>query len=279
MVSAFATPATYRDPRPEHVGEAAVARHTPAGMNHDTDSLDWPVVREALARAALTSLGAARVRQLAPLADVDAVRAAHDEVDEWLRLDADDEMIPLGGVSDVRALLSRAAKGDVLDGPDLLAAARSLRMLCDTERALDAVAEAAPRLAAIASRIAVDVYLVDELEDSFEPTGQLSHFKYPELAELREAIASLHSQVRTTLDGLVRGDSMADLLQDRFWTLRDNRYVLPIKAHAKRWDLGIVHDTSGSGQTVFVEPHAVIDLNNRLRLAEGRLRVRVEPAG
>jgi DNA mismatch repair protein MutS2 len=241
-------------------------------MNHDTASLDWPVVREALARAAWTSLGAERARALAPLTDLEQVRAAHDEIDEWLRLRADDVMIPLGGVSDVRELLVRASKGDVLEGPDLLSAARSLRMLCDTERALDEVAEAAPRLAAIASAIRVDVYLVDELEDSFEPTGQLSVWKYPELAELRDAIQSLHTQVRATLDGLVRGDAMADLLQDRFWTVRDNRYVLPIKSHAKRWDLGIVHDTSGSGQTVFVEPHAVIDLNNRLRLAEGRLR-------
>ena len=64
---------------------------------------------------------------------------------------------------------------------------------------------------------------------------------------------------------------MKDLLQDRFVTLRNDRYVLPVKVHAKRWDLGIVHGTSGSGQTAFIEPKEVVALNNRLRIAQGEL--------
>ncbi len=234
--------------------------------------LDWPVVRRALAEHALTSLGAQRARALSPLPDVASVRAAHHAIAEWLLLEDEGVVVPLGGVEDVRKLLSRSMKGDVLEGKDLVSVATSLQCLADTERALSAEAERAPTLAELAGRVRLDVFLLEEIRYSFEPNGLLSPTKYPELAELRDAIQSLHQQVRSTLDGLVKGDSFGDLLQDRFWTVRDNRYVLPIKSHAKRWDLGIVHDTSGSGQTVFVEPHAVIELNNRLRLAEGKLR-------
>ncbi len=109
------------------------------------------------------------------------------------------------------------------------------------------------------------------LADAFDAAGGLSAIRFPLLAELRQRIAALHTEIRGTLDRLVHGDTFAELLQDRFWTLRENRYVLPIKAHAKRMDHGIVHGTSGSGHTVFVEPHVVIALNNRLRLAEGEL--------
>lgn len=241
-------------------------------MANDPTALDWPVVRQALAERTLTSIGAQAARDLQPLHDVAEVRRVHVQVAEWLALEDSGSHVPLGGVEDVRPVLARVAKGDVLEGADLLGAARSLRALADTERALDGAIELAPTLAQTASAIRIDVFAIDEIEYSFEPTGMLSPRKYPELADLRDAIQSLHTQVRSTLDGLVKGDSFADLLQDRFWTVRDNRYVLPIKSHAKRWDLGIVHDTSGSGQTVFVEPHAVIELNNRLRLAEGKLK-------
>ena len=243
-------------------------------MAHDpaTLGLDWPVVHEALARHCLTPMGSAAVEALAPCADREAVARAHDEVHEWLTLRNEGVDTGLGGVVDIREALVRARKGEVLEGGDLLTVGRSLRAVVGVERTLDLHMELAPTLSERAAAIYVDGLLIDDLEESFEPTGELSVRRYPELGELRRAIGSLHTQVRETLDGLVKGDTLGDLLQDTFWTVRDNRYVLPIKSHAKRWDLGIVHDTSGSGQTVFVEPHAVIELNNRLRLAEGKLK-------
>jgi len=243
-------------------------------MAHDpaTLGLDWPVVRDALARHALTPMGSAAVEALAPCPDREAVAKAHEQVHEWLSLREEGIDVGLGGVVDIRAALVRVSKGEVLEGGELLTIGRTLRALVSVERTLDLNMELAPTLAEDAAAIYLDGLLIDDLEESFEPTGELSVRRYPELGDLRKAIASLHAQVRDTLDGLVKGDALGDLLQDRFWTVRDNRYVLPIKSHAKRWDLGIVHDTSGSGQTVFVEPHAVIDLNNRLRLAEGKLK-------
>jgi DNA mismatch repair protein MutS2 len=235
--------------------------------------LDWPVVVEAWAHAARTPMGAAAVRSLPPLPDRAAVSRALDGCAEVLRLEDLGTALPIGAVTDIREAVIRASKGLTLEGQELLAAGRCLRALLDLRKALDAAAEQAPTLAKIVSEIDIDPFVTETLEGSFDPTGQLSGSRYPELDELRQAITRLHDEVRGTLDRMVRGEELGDdLLQDRFWTVRENRYVLPVKAHAKRWDLGIVHGTSGTGRTVFVEPHAVIELNNRLRLAEGRLR-------
>lgn len=235
--------------------------------------LDWPVVVEAWAQCARTPMGGAAVRAHGPLPDRAAVEAALDGCDEVLRLEAAGAGVPVGAVADVRGPCGRAAKGMVLDPGDLRLAGSALQALLALRDALDAAAAEAPVLARLASRIDVDPFVTESLERAFDAAGQLSGAVWPELDELRQGIVRLHEEIRGTLDRMVRGEDLGDeLLQDRFWTVRDNRYVLPIKAHAKRWNLGIVHDVSGTGQTVFVEPHAVIELNNRLRLAEGRLK-------
>jgi DNA mismatch repair protein MutS2 len=241
-------------------------------LDRDTlTALDWPVLVEALAERARTTLGAAAVRALAPLSDAAAIRACFDEVDElaWLQESGSD--IPVAAVSDIRRTAVRASKGEVLDGPDLRLAGNTLVALRELAWFLATHDEDAPKLALYANEILVDDVLADELAVAFENTGELSARTYPELGDLRRRIQDLHSSVRETLNTLLRSDALADLLQDDFVTLRNDRYVLPIKSHAKRWDIGIVHGTSGSGQTVFVEPKEVVALNNHLRIAEGEL--------
>lgn len=233
--------------------------------------LDWPVLLDAWSGCARTPLGSAAVSALGPLPSSDAIREAWDAVEELRRLEDSGTIVPVGDVEDVEEDVLRAEKGQVLEGPVLQRVGRTLQALVQLERVLDAHANDAPTLARIASVIHIDHHVVMDLARAFDPTGQLSASTYPRLGELRQAIHALHDEIRSTLDRYVRGEEMADLLMDRFWTVRDNRYVLPIKSHAKRWDLGIVHGTSGTGQTVFIEPHAVIALNNRLRVAEGEL--------
>ncbi|MCB9695183.1 MAG: Smr/MutS family protein [Alphaproteobacteria bacterium] len=235
--------------------------------------LDFAVVLEAFAGQARTSMGEAAVRALQPLADRASAVTAMDTSFEVLRVEDAGGSVPVGSITDIRSLAARASKGTVLEGAELLQAGHTLESLIHLRTTLDGSAEEAPRLARIASAIAVDPFVARTLLRAFEPNGQLSGATYPELDELRKGIARLHDEVRGTLDRLVKGEELGDdLLQDRFWTVRNDRYVLPIKSHAKRWNLGIVHDTSGTGATVFVEPHEVIELNNRLRLAEGRLK-------
>ena len=110
------------------------------------------------------------------------------------------------------------------------------------------------------------------LERSFDAGGVLSTKMYPQLAELRKEIERMSAAVTRTMDAMLKDRGVAATLQDNFYTMRDNRFVLPVAAVNKNKVSGIVHGVSGTGSTVYIEPQEVIDLNNKLRLAEGELR-------
>ncbi len=233
--------------------------------------LDWPVVVTAWSERALTPLGAQAVRACTPLASAAEVRLAHDAIQEWLDLADAGVDTGLGAVVDIRKDTDRAARGEVLDDPELQRAGHSLQGLAQVASVFDKV-DTAPLLSRVASRIDLDLDVIDLLTTAWDRAGLLSAKRWPQLGELREQINQLHARVRSTLDGLVSGDTLADSLQDRFWTQRERRYVLPLKHHAKGYNLGIVHGTSRTGQTVFVEPHEIVAINNALRVAEGQLQ-------
>jgi DNA mismatch repair protein MutS2 len=235
------------------------------------DALDWSAVLDALAEQAATAMGAAACRALAPLRTPAGVRTAHDGVAEVLAVRESAREVPVGDVGDIGDAASRAAKGEVLDLHDLQAVGHTLSALRHLERSVSGWDEDLPVLQGLAASIVLEPRTVALLEDTFDETGALSAITWPVLGELRKRITDLHASIRHTLDELLRSDDLQDLLQDHFVTLRRERYVLPIKSRAKRWDLGIVHGTSGSGATVFIEPNQVVQLNNRLRVAEGEL--------
>ena len=244
-------------------------------MDLDTataEGLDWAVVRDSLAGAARTPMGSAAILAMEPFTENGSIEEMFDAIDELRRLESRGTPLPVGAVTDARVEARRAVRGEVLEPQTLIRAGTTLDALYQLGRILDRHATEAPTLARWGSGIQDDPDVREELRRAFDPMGQLSAARWPILGELRQRISSFHDEIRGTLDRMVRGDEFADLLQDRFWTQRENRYVLPIKAHAKRMDHGIVHGTSASGQTVFVEPHQIIALNNRLRLAEGELK-------
>jgi DNA mismatch repair protein MutS2 len=234
-------------------------------------ALDWAPVKQAWSAHARTTRGVAACLAAEPLPDAASIRRAHDAVDEWLALREAGVDVPVGGVADIEEIVVGATKGHVLDGPQV-------RLVGATCEALDALrafcgarADAAPTIAGLAQDIDVDGQLLDELTGAFDRAGLLSARRWPELGELRELIQSLHASIRRTLEEVLRDDAWGEVLQDQFVAQRQDRYVVPVKAEAKRWNLGIVHGTSGSGATVFIEPAAVVEANNRLKVAEGQL--------
>ena len=241
-------------------------------MTHTLDALDWPLVLEALADEASTTAGRRAARTLRPLPSAAAIRAVHDAIEEVVALDEKGAAVHVASIHDVAELVRGATKSQVLEPAELKEVGDTLLGLEQLGEHLLEHADDAPELARLAAPIALDLDVTAELRDAFDRTGQLSGERYPELAELRRTIQSLHESIRKTLEDLVGGDELSSMLQDRFVTQRGDRYVLPLKAFAKGHDVGIVHGTSGSGQTVFVEPHQVVRLNNKLRLAEGDLQ-------
>ena len=232
-------------------------------------ALDWPAVLQRLAHHARTQRGAAAAVRPRLEADLEGVRRRYAEVAEVAALEDEGRRLPIGGVADVGAVAERASRGIVLEPADLIAVRDSLVAL----EALKAwIVEAdSPALRDLVEPIELDWELVQKLKESFDEAGELSVDAYPGLGVLRGRIASLKRRIRSTLDELIKGDALSDALQDRYVTERGGRFVIPVKAGHRR-GLGIVHGTSQSGETVYVEPAAVVEQANELRETEGRLQ-------
>lgn len=175
------------------------------------------------------------------------------------------ERLPLEGIPDVREALARLARQGALDGPSLrdvgraLAVARSLRKFLGARR---------ERLPALYRALGTDPTLDGlevEISSHVGPDGVLFDHASEELRRLRTETANLRARlVRRLEEMLVK---RAAVLQDSFYTVREGRYVLPVRRDAHEKVEGIVHGTSSSGATVFVEPEALIGQGNRLKMA------------
>jgi DNA mismatch repair protein MutS2 len=238
-------------------------------MNDKTLSdLGWERVLGELAGRCHTSRGAEAARTLPFFDDPEAARRLLRETAEARLLRQIDEPIPFGQIHDVRAALDHVEKGGDLEGPDLVAVGETVAGCAALRRHLRDHAEEAPHLAERSLPIAELTHVSGPILDSFEDGGRLADHASAELGPMRRRVASLHEELARRVKDLLDDDAIAPYLQDRFWTQRDERYVVPLRADARGRVKGIVHGVSQSGQTLFVEPEAVVDLNNRLKMAE-----------
>jgi DNA mismatch repair protein MutS2 len=235
-------------------------------------SLDWARLLQALSKRCAISTAQRIAAELPDCAGKDEARASLRAVSEGLRLLEDGETLPLGGIEEIRPVIAAARKGELLSGPDLQAVGRTLEGFGRLHRGAQTLADKAETLWGHAQAVHPLPDLAAWLLASFDARGELSAATYPQLQSLRGRKAHLHAAIRLRLDAL-RADTRFDTaLQDDFATLRNDRYVLPVKTEARKHGLGIVHDTSGSGHTVYVEPFEIIELNNDLKMADAELR-------
>lgn len=161
--------------------------------------------------------------------------------------------------------LERAQKGATLSCGELLAAGGLLRSARIAYRSVQALPEEESRLLReIASGIYFDEVLEQDIADKILSPDEVSDTASDELFHIRRSIRSLNERIRAKLAELVGGEN-AKYLQDGIVTMRDNRYVLPVRAEHKSRIRGFVHDRSASGATFFIEPEQVLEMNNELR--------------
>ena len=235
-------------------------------------ALDWDFVLEALASLARTRPGGDAARALEPLRTAGDVTRIYDAVDELsalrvLQIGAP----PLGDIDDIGPALERTARGQVLELEELSHAAFVVVGLAALAKFFATHAEHTPTLAGVARGMRVDPGLAHTLDVAFDQAGRLSEQTYPKLAELRLRIVALEKRIRRELDTLLAGSELDDVLQDRYVSVRGDRFVLPVRAQAKNLGLGIVHDASRTGQTVYIEPNSVVPIGNEKRMAEAAL--------
>ncbi|MBW2696206.1 MAG: Smr/MutS family protein [Deltaproteobacteria bacterium] len=181
----------------------------------------------------------------------------------------DDEQIPpLGHAADIVPALRRARIGGVLDLAQLSEIRAVLRTIHGLARFLAGRSDAAPDLADIAETIEEQVDLEEEIDLCLDSAGELRDDASPALAEARRQSIRLGGELQKRLGRYLQNPDIANHLSDSYYTVRNDRYVLPVKADSKGRVRGIVHDASRSGTTLFVEPEGTVDLNNRRKQAE-----------
>ncbi len=231
------------------------------------EMLDWGTLEASLAAETVTA-GGRRLATSRQWADDDEVEARLDEVSEARSLLEAGRDPFHGGPHALDPHLAQASKGKILGGVELLTVGEALRGGRLTRQALSRQRLRAPRLCSLAELLPDLSDLERVLLRSLDSRGRLLDDASPELAEVRREVHQLTSRIQKQMAAALTSSAYAPHLQDQFYTLRAERYVLPIKIEARSRVRGIVHDVSASGTTVFVEPEEVVDLNNRLRYAE-----------
>jgi DNA mismatch repair protein MutS2 len=224
----------------------------------------------ALAR---TPPGARLLLQTLPAHEETSVRRALEETAELTEFRLRQGRLPLAGVDEVQPVLDAlASSGGTADGPGLapiLAAARA------AEAVRQALATArTPQLSARRDRLPQFPQLLERARQLFESDGSIRDNASPELARLRSGLRRRRAEMSRRLQKLL--DARREFLGDAVIVLRNDRYCLPVVASARGRVPGIVHDRSGSGQTVFVEPLETIEANNEIALVGAEERREVE---
>lgn len=178
---------------------------------------------------------------------------------------------PLSGLPDVASALARAERGGDLGAGELLDVAAVVEAVTATARFLARQAEVAPRLAGRGAALGDHQELAHEIRATLDSEGRVRDAVSPVLAEARAEARRLAGELQRRLDAALSDPAIAPHLSDRFVTVRHDRFVLPVRADARGHVPGIVHDASASGTTLFIEPQAVVDANNRLKEAELRI--------
>lgn len=231
--------------------------------------LEWDRLLAALADRCASPLGRDLARELPFPDDHEGTRKVLREAQEATTLHRNGEPMPQADAPDVGEAVSRLRVGGVLGPEELVAVGKLLGAARTLRRFLGLRKSKAP---ALFDACATDPTLddvADEILGAFEVDGTLADRASPRLKELRTEYQASRQRMLSRLDELMR--KYEGIVQDRFVTEREGRYVIPIRADAHERFPGLVHSTSGSGATLFVEPRAVIPMGNRLKMLEGEV--------
>jgi len=230
--------------------------------------LEFAKIRERLAAFTSFTVGRERALALLPIDDVRLVREWQAETREAQRLLEEKSDVHLGGVHDLRPQLEQAVRGRILLPTDLLDVRSTLQRARSLQRTLSRVADSFPHVADVASRIVVAQHVIDEVTRCIDERGEVLDSASEALERARRQLRESHSRLLERMQRIVTTAGNQPYLQEPIVTQRQGRYVIPVRAEFKGRIPGLVHDQSGSGATLFIEPLAVVDLNNRWREAE-----------
>ena len=227
--------------------------------------LEFTRIRELLAEGALTPTGAEKCRQLEPADELTAVQALQAETEEATVILQYAGGHPMIAFPDVKPALVICEKGGSLSAGMLLNVAELLRASRAAQDALVTERENTPLLRAKAEGLFVSRSIEKDITDAIISEDEIADRASSELMNIRRHLRGAQDRIRDKLNQMIHSATLQKALQDPIITVRNNRYVLPVKAEYRSMVQGLVHDQSSSGATLFIEPMAAVEMGNELK--------------
>jgi DNA mismatch repair protein MutS2 len=226
-------------------------------------ALEFDRIVEAVTGFALTPMGAGRLARLAPSTDPHKVAQLLAATTETARFIAAHGLFPLRATNDLPPILSAlAVEGRPLEAPRLLTLAAFLDSIDESRVAIRRQAASFPLLDAASAGAASFKDQSAQVRDKIDPSGEVVDDASPQLKGIRDRLRKQRTRLRTTLESYLRGKETAKYLQDQVVTERNGRYVLVVKSEHRSGIPGIVHGSSTSGASLFLEPLSTVEINN-----------------
>ncbi len=245
-------------------------------MNKFYKKLELDKILELLAEETISDYCHEKALKIQPLRDFSEIKAELAKTNDAFALSAKFGTPHFRKIHDISGSLKRAQSGSMLSFKELLDAAAVLRetaMLCDwfsqcenMENSLSEYFRTLVPIKPLEQRISMSIISEEEMSDAASA----------ELASIRKRIARQGLHIREQLDGMLKNKTTRSYLQDAVVTMRDGRYVVPVRSEHKNDVPGLVHDTSATGQTFFVEPISVVEANNEIRILKSREQAEIE---
>ena len=236
-------------------------------LNKSFAQIGWPLIQNALACHALSPVTASLCHNLLPESDFELAEKALQETSEMVLFLESEEAFPLYPFADIRPLLQEATENNVLGASPCLEFLKLLRLCRALKRTLEKKAET-PLLQSLSLKLDPLALLLKEIETSISDDGEIKENATPELKQALREVATAKQKLEDRMAKLFSSATFKEALQDSYFTEREERRVAPIRAEYRSRVDGIVHDSSRSGQTLFIEPTPIIPLNNQLKICK-----------
>ena len=226
--------------------------------------LDYPKIISELADLAATTIGKEITLAIKPYTQFMRVKHELRETSEAYAMLNLAKEPSFGGVRDIRQAIALAEKGATLEGIDLLAIADTLRATLKMAQYLDGCGY--PWLEQLGFRLSPLPFLYRAIEETFDDQGEVIDTASAELEKIRKELRIATNRLEEKMNSMIRSAEFRKYLQDPIITRRGERMVIPVKQEFRGMVPGIIHDQSASGATLFIEPAAVVELNNNIRI-------------
>lgn len=245
-------------------------------MNKLLKTLEYNKIIDKLTTHALTTTGRELCETLEPSWDYNEISEKLNETQEALNIILRYETPQFSGIHDIRTAIKRAEISSTLTAEELLNIADTLRGSKKLKTLADNLDENFPLLSEYFNALYQNTGIETAIYQAIDNTDHISDHASPDLYKIRQKIKTEELNIKEKINAIIRGNSYSKYLQESIVTLRNDRYVIPVKQEYRSHVPGLVHDSSSTGSTLFIEPMAVVEANNRIHELYLQEKVEIE---